>query len=176
MFGEKDGEDLRTELGITEKRADELVGIVQDMMDREAPADEYGRTSHILLEIVGRKDLNDVEKAACIFLFCCKTLNKGITPGIGKEQRECRLPEIDVSDIHMHGMGKLKKKEFIDLEGGASGMMIAPEGVGPEEALGPLMAIIMSMLRQMPKSDAQEFCRYASLTFAKIAMKGEIKL
>jgi len=168
MFKEKDEEDLKTELGITDERADELVDIVQGMMDREAPAGGYGRTSHILLEIAGRKDLNDVEKAACIFLFCCKTIER--------EPRVSRPPEIDISNMHMHGMGKLKKSQFIDIEGGSSGMMIAPEGVGPEEAIEPLMAIIISMLRQMPKNDAQEFCRYASLIFAKIAMTGEIKL
>lgn len=176
MFEEKDGEDLRTELGITEKRADELVDIVQDMMDREAPAGESGRTSHILLEIVGRKDLNDVEKAACIFLFCCKTLNKGRRLRTERDEPKISIhPEIDIHDMSMHGMGRLKKSEFIDIEGGSSGMMIAPEGVGPEEAIEPLMAIIISMLRQMPKSDAQKFCKYASLAFAKIAMTGNIK-
>ena len=182
MFAEKDGEDLRTELGLSRERADELVNTVQNIMDQDAPDGGYGRTSHILLNIAGRKDLNDVEKATCVFLFCCKALNKGGKRGKGGNLRpEIRSngpsrPEICMPHGPMHGMGELKTKEFIDIEGGASGMMVAPEGVGPEDAIGPLMAIIMSMLRQMSKSDAQEFCRHASLSFAKIAMTGDVKL
>lgn len=176
MFEETDGEDLRTELGLTSKRTDELVNIVQSMMDQETPDNEYGRTSHVLLNIAGRKDLNEVEKVACVFLFCCKTLNRGENLRTGGMSKVPRPPEICMSHMPMPGMDKLKMKEFIDLEGGASGMMIAPEGVGPEDAIGPLMTIIMSMLRQMPKSHAQEFCRHASVTFARIAITGEIKL
>ncbi len=173
MFEEEEGNDLKTELGISEERADELLNIIQSIMDREAPDDEYGRTSHILLDIAGRKDLNDVEKAACIFLFCCKALNEGRR--IGRESKGSIPPEI-ISRMSMPEMGRLKTNEFIDLERGTAGMMIAPEGVGPEEAIGPLMIIIVSMLRQMPKGNVQEFCRYASLTFARIAMTGDIKL
>ena len=177
MFKEKDEEDLRKELGLTDKRANELVDIVQSIMDQTAPEEEYGRTSHVLLNIAGRKDLNDVEKVACTFVFSCKVLNKGGIRMSGRESKRSRPPEIRTPiPMHMPGMGELKAKEFIDIEGGASGMMIAPEGVGPEDAIGPIMAILMSMLRQMPKSEAQEFCRHASLSFARIAMTGNVKL
>ncbi len=176
MFKEKDGEDLRAELGLASERSDELVNIVQSIMDQETPEGGYGRTSHILLNIAGRKDLNDVEKAACVFLFCCKALSKEGRLISGGRSKVPRPPEICMSRMPMPGMGELKTKEFIDIEGGASGMMIAPEGVGLEDAIGPLMAVLMSMLRQMPKSDAQEFCRHASLSFAKIAMTGDVKL
>ena len=179
MFREKDGkdeDDLRVELGLGSERSDELVNIVQSIMDQETPDGGYGRTSHVLLNIAGRKDLNDVEKAACVFLFCCKTLSKAGKLRLGGMSKVQRPPEICMSHMPMHGMGELKAKEFIDLEAGSAGMMIAPEGVGPEEAIGPLMGIIISMLRQMPKSEAQEFCRNASLSFAKIAMTGDVKL
>lgn len=178
MFKEKeeDEEDLRTELGLTEERADELVNIVNSMIGQEAPDGGYGRTSHVLLNIAVRKDLNDVEKAVCIFIFCCNALSKGRTLRSGRRSKVSIPPEICMPHMSIHGMGELKAKEFIDIEGGAAGMMIAPEGVGPEDAIGPLMGIIMSMLRQMPKGDAQEFCRHASLSFAKIALTGDVKL
>ncbi len=178
MFKEKeeDEEDLRTELGLTKERADELVNIVNSMIDQEAPGGGYGRTSHVLLNIAGRKDLNDVEKAACIFIFCCNALSKEGKLRSERMSKASIPPEICAHHMSMPGIGELKAKEFIDIEGKASGMMIAPEGVGPEDAVGPLMAILMSMLRQMPKSDAQKFCRYASLSFAKIALTGDVKL
>lgn len=178
MFKEKeeDEEDLRTELGLTEERADELVNIVNSMIDQETPGGGYGRTSHVLLNIAGRKDLNDVEKAACIFIFCCNALSKGGKLRSERMSKASIPPEICVPHMSMPRMGKLKAKEFIDIEGGAAGMIIAPEGVGPEDAIGPLMSIIVSMLRQMPRGDAQKFCRYASLSFAKIALTGDIKL
>lgn len=180
MFKDKDGDDLRTELGLTDKRANELVDIVQGIMDQESPDGGYGRTSHVLLNIAGRKDLNDVEKAACVFLFCCKTLNREdmIRGSVSRKSKSSRPPEIHIPHMSMPfpGMGDLKAKEFIDIEGKASGMIIAPEGIELEDAIGPLMAILMSMLRQMPKSEAQEFCRNASLSFARIAMTGDVKL
>lgn len=182
MFKEKDGEDLRTELGLTNERADELVNIIQSIMDQEVPDGGYGRTSHVLLKLAGRKDLNDVEKAACIFIFCCKALNKG-RKYKGRELRSEGgsapiSPEICITSMPIHGSEEkgLKTKEFIDLERGTSGMMIAPEGVGPEDAIFPIMDILISILRQMPKKDAQEFCRNASLLFARIAETGDIKL
>jgi hypothetical protein len=190
MFKEKDAEDLREELGLTDKRANELVDIVQSIMDQAASGGEYGRTSHVLLDIAGRKDLNDVEKTACTFIFSCKVLNKDGIGIIGSERnrsernrserntKRSRPPEIHIPSMPMPfpGMGNLKTKEFIDIEGKASGMIIAPEGVELEDAIGPIMAILMSMLRQMPKSEAQEFCRHASLSFARIAMTGDVKL
>lgn len=176
MFKEKDGEDLRTELGLANERSDELVDIVQSIMDQETPEGGYGRTSHVLLNIAGRKDLNDVEKAACVFLFCCKALSKTGKLRLGGRSKVHIPPEIRMPRMSMHGMGELKAKEFIDMEAGSTGMMIAPEGVGPEDAIGPLMAVLMSMLRQMSKRDAQEFCRNASLSFARIAMTGDVKL
>ncbi len=176
MFKEKDGEDLRIDLGFTDKRADELVDIIQTIMDQVAHGGEYGRTSHVLLSIAGRKDLNEVEKATCVFLFCCKTLKEGKVVSVRSGGRSTvRPPE---SMPFMPGMGGdgLKTKEFIDIEGGASGMMIGPEGIGPEDAIYPIMALLISILRQMPKGEAQEFCRNASLAFAKIAMTGDVKL
>lgn len=172
---EEDGEDLRTELGLTEERANELVNIVNSMIGQEAPDGGYGRTSHVLLNIAGRKDLNDVEKAVCIFVFCCNTLSKEGRLKSERRQKVSRPPEICMPHMSMPGMGELKAKEFIDLEAGAAGMMIAPEGVGPEDAVGPLMGILMSMLRQMPKDEARQFCRYASLSFAKMALTGDIR-
>lgn len=176
MFKEEDGEDIRTELGLSSERSNELVNIVQSIMDQETPDGGYGRTSHVLLNIAGRKDLNDAEKATCVFLFCCKALNKKGMSILGGIPKVSIPPEICMPRMHMSGMGKLNVKEFIDIEEGSAGMVIAPEGMGPEDAIGPLMAIIISMLRQMPKSDAQEFSRNASLSFARIAMTGEIKL
>lgn len=176
MFKEKDGECLGTELGLTSERADELLNIVQNIMDQVVLDDGYGRTSHVLLNIAGRKDLSDVEKVACVFLFCCKVLNKEESIISGGRPTVPRPSGVCMSPMSIPRIGKLKAREFIDIEGGASGMIIAPEGIELEDAIGPLMAILMSMLRQMPKSEAQEFCRRASLSFARIAVTGNIKL
>jgi len=175
MYTKRDEGNLSTELGLTEERANELVKIVQNIVSQDAPNGEYGRTSHILLNIAGRKDLSDVEKATCVFIFAHKIF-------VDRPIFEPFIHTVSVSDtpprmpcgMHMPGIGELKAKEFIDIEGGASGMMIAPEGVGPEDAVGPLMSVIMSMLRQMPKDDVRHFCRYASMSFAKIALTGDI--
>lgn len=176
MFKENDVEDLRIELGLASERADELAGIVHDIIDQEAQEGEYGRTSHILLNIAGRKDLNDVEKAACVFLFCCKILYKK-EPIISKRRPKVQIPpEISINRKFIPRMGELKIQEFIDIEAGSAGMMIAPEGVGPDDAIGPIMAILISILRQIPKKDAQEFGRNTSLSFAKMAMTGDIRL
>lgn len=175
MFRKRDEGNLSKELGLTEERANELVKIVQNIVSQDAPNEEYGRTSHILLNITGRKDLSDVEKTTCVFIFAHKIF-------VDRPIFEPFIPPVSVSNtsprmpgMRMPGMGELKTKEFIDLEGGAAGMIIAPEGVGPEDAIGPLMAIIMSMLRQMPKQEAQNFCRHASMSFAKMALTGDIR-
>lgn len=183
MSKEKDGEDLRKELGFTDERSDELVNIVQSIMDQDTPEGGYGRTSHVLLNIAGRKDLNDVEKAACVFLFCCKILEKGpeSRKWIKGSKHDDHIPHMSIPmhmpmPMPMPGSDKLKMQEFIDIEGRSSGMMIAPEGVGPEEMSGVIMALLVSILRQMPKNDVQEFCRNASLSFARIAMTGDVRL
>lgn len=179
MFKEKDGEDLMTELGLANERANELTDIVQNIMDKEAPDGKYGRTSHVLLTIAGRKDLNDVEKAVCVFIFSCKILEKGSESRkwIKGSKHDDHMPHISIPmPMRMPGSDKLKMQEFIDIEGRSSGMMIAPEGVGPEEMSGVIMALLVSILRQMPKNDVQEFCRNASLSFARIAMTGDVKL
>ncbi len=173
-----DKEDLKKELGLNDKRADELLRIVDTIMEQEVPEGEHGehgRVSHILLNIAGRKDLNDVEKATCVFLFSSRIMR-------GKESgRRKRIPKPEICiPPHIAGMvgipENLKMKEFIDIEGGGRGMIIAPEGVGPEETVFAVMHIIMTMLRQMPKSVAQEFCKNISLTFAKMAETGDIRL
>jgi len=181
MFKEKDAENLKEELGFTGERANELVDIVQILMNQETPGGEYGRTSHVLLSIAGRKDLSDVEKVTCTFIFSCKVLNKGgdCIRGSERNTKRSRPPEIHIPhmpNMAFPGMGELKAKEFIDIEGKASGMIIAPEGIELEDAIAPLMALLMSMLRQLPKAEAQEFCRHASLSFARIAMTGDVKL
>lgn len=162
----EDEEDLRKELGLSIERADELVRIVSTIMDKEAPDGGYGRTSHILLNIAGRKDLNDVEKVACVFLFSCRTMDRNRS----EQSRICPS----------HGTISLgpdiKMKEFIDIEGGLSGMVVAPEGVDFPEMTGVIMATLISMLRQMSKPEAQDFCRHASLVFAKMAISGDIRL
>ena len=183
MFREKDGEgeDLRAELGLTDKRSNELVDIVQSIMDQEALDEGYGRTSHVLLNIVGRKDLTEVERVACTFLFACRMLiNK---PKISKVSRH----SVSMSEGRSRmfpgmpsgmppGMPNLKGEEFIDIEGGIAGMIVAPEGVDKSELIVVLMTSLTSMLRGLPKKDAEDFCRQASISFAKMALTGDIKL
>lgn len=165
----EDEEDLRKELGLSIERADELVRIVSTIMDKESPDGERGRTSHVLLNIVGRKDLNDVEKVACVFLFSCRTM--------GKNRPE--QPRICPSHgtISLGSLGPdIKMKEFIDIEGGISGMVVAPEGIDPSEMAGVIMATLMSILRQMSKPEAQNFCIQAGLLFSKMGLSGDIRL
>ena len=183
MFKEKDGEDLREELGLTDKRANELINIVQTIMDQEAPDEGYGRTSHVLLGIAGRKDLTEVERVACTFFFSCKIFvnkhkaSRTARPSVcasGERERERELPRI--LPKMPPGMPNLKGEEFIDIDGGIAGMIVAPEGIDKSELIAVLMTSLVSMLRNLPKKDAQDFCRHASISFARMVMTGDIKL
>lgn len=183
MFKEKDGEDLRNELGLTPERAEELLNIIQTIIDQEAPDGGSGRTSHVLLNISGRKDLTEVERVACTFLFCCKMFmnkTKASRPSrcsnspCGEKELPRIIPKI-LSSMPP-GMPNLKEERFLDIEGGIAGMIVAPEGVDKSELAGVMMISITSLLRGMSKKDAQEFCRNASIAFARMALTGDIKL
>lgn len=155
MFATSDDEDnLREELGLTEKRGDELIKIVKTIMDQSAQGNVYGRISHVLLTIAGRKDLNDVEKVACTFLFALKVAK---------------------SDHKMPGIPKITNIG-LDPNIGIDCMVVSPEGVEMPEMMAVLMATLMSMLRRIPNDDARNFCRNASISFARIAMTGDVKL
>jgi len=166
---EKDGANLREELGLTVDRGNELMRITQSIMDQSSGNDGYGRTSHVLLSIAGRKDLNDVEKVACAFLFSCKTVN---TP-----TKIMGNPSVhNMKDTSLMDMPRIMDIDMSELQGHTSGMVVAPQGVDLSELIAVVMATLMSLLKQMPKHEAQDFCRSASLSFAKMAFTGDVKL
>ena len=146
--------DLRIELGLTEQRGDELIEIVHTTMDQSAQGDPYGRTSHVLLSIAGRKDLNDVEKVACTFLFALEIIRN--------EHKMSGMP--NVTNIGL------------DPRVGMDCIVVASEKVNVSEMMAVMMATLMSLLRQIPNSDAREFCKKASLAFVRIAMTGDVRL
>jgi hypothetical protein len=153
---------LVEELGLTMERATELEKITQTIMDNSTTDNGYGRTSHVLLSIVSRKDLSDAEKAVCTFIFSSR-----INDNPHDDMCECKKYEdkpkfagIDITDIRL----------------GISGMVVASDKIEPIELIAVMMASVTSLLRKMPKTDAQNFCRHASLSFARMAMTGDIKL
>ena len=179
MFKEKDGEDLRAELGLTDKRANELVNIIQTIMDQETPDGGYGRTSHVLLNMAGRKDLTEVERVACTFLFACRMLIPKVSKGsISSVYKPGERPGIFPGMVSgmPPGMPNLKGEEFIDIEGGIAGMIVAPEGIDKSELITVLMTSLVSMLKDLPKKDAENFCRHMSISFARMALTGDVKL
>jgi len=131
---DKEDKLLREELGLTLERYNELARITQRIMDQSADSQGLGRTSHVLLSIAGRKDLNDVEKATCIFMFACRVIN---------------------------------------VAGHISGMVVVPQRVELPELVSVVMATLLSLVEQMPKSEAQDFCRFASVSLAKMAEGGQ---
>jgi len=164
----KDEANLREELGLTVERGDELMRITQSIMDQSSGNDGYGRTSHVLLGITGRKDLNDVEKVACAFLFACKTVNAPMNiMGNSSVHNMKDMPHMD--------MPRIMDIDMSELQGHISGMVVAPQGVVLRELIAVVMATLMSLLGQMPKHEAQDFCRSASLSFAKMAFTGDMK-
>lgn len=166
MFADdKDGANLREELGLTVERGKELLRITQSIMDQCLGDKERGRISHVLLHIAGRKDLNEVEKAVCIFIFACKTVQipTNMESSIqDMNERPTDMPR--VMDIDMGGF-----------RGHISGMVVAPQGVELEELTAVVMATLMSLIRQMPKNEAQDFCRCASISLAKMAFTRDMK-
>lgn len=146
--------NLREELGLTVERGDELMRIAQSIMDQCAGDQAYGRISHFLLCIAGRKDLNDVEKVACTFLFALEIIRN--------EHKMSGMPNIT-------NIG-------LDPRVGMDCIVVASEKVNVSEMMAVMMATLVSLLRQIPNSDAREFCKKASLAFVRIAMTGDIRL
>lgn len=164
FFDSKDGISIREELGLTVERGDELSKIMRTAIDQCTSAEGYGRTSHVLLNIAGRKDLNDVEKVACVYLFFSNTIFD--------------KSSIDKSNIDKSNMDTLRIKN-IDITKNMTrmtGMMIAPQEVEPIELITVLLSSILVILRDMPKSSAREFCSEISMSFAKMAFTGDIHL
>ena len=154
--------DIREELGLTVERGDELERITQSIMDQSTDNHGRGRTSHVLLHIASRKDLNDVEKVACVFIFTCKTANMRTDTAKSHLDR-------DMKDMHLD-MPIIADVDIEGLLGGISGMMVASQGVELPELITVIMATLMSLIRQMPKREAKDFCRVASTSFAMMAL------
>lgn len=140
---------LREELGLTEERYRELLKITQSVIDKYTDNTGYGRTSHVLLSIAGRKDLTVVEKATCVFTFGSLLKN-------------------DIPDTHDCGM-EITDMNILGDYGNIAGIMIAPCEADLSELIFVVMATLTSLVEQMPKREAQEFCRNASMAFARMA-------
>lgn len=156
MFLEESGDDMRTELGLTKERSNELVRITKSIVDSNA-VNGAGRTSHVLLSISGRKDLNDTEKVICSFMFACQDMHKGFI-------RE--KPKTAMIDIG--------KEMNIGMDIGC--VVVAPDGMERREIMTMTMAMLMSQLRDMPKPTMKDLCKNLSELFAKISETGEVKL
>lgn len=128
-IGEEDigEEDLRTELGLTVERGDELIRIIDSVMAQYTDDRGCMRMSHVLLHIASRKDINDVEKAACVFLLMCKA-KEMVVPKTKNMNRSARVnkdttPRIMDIDTEI-AMGRV------------SGMIVAPEGIELADGYG----------------------------------------
>ena len=154
--------DIREELGLTEERGDELVRIAHSIMDQCSDEQGYVRTSHVLLQVAGRKDLSDVEKAACVFILAVKAGKPS-----EREKRERKMP--DREDIPRDISG-IMNFDMEALNGHISGMVVAPDGIELPELIAGIMAILISMIKNMPEEDAKYICRIASMSFARMAL------
>lgn len=161
MFLGESGNDMREELGLTKERANELMRITHSIVRNHA-TNGMGRTSHILLSISGRKDLNDTEKVICSFIFACEFSENMY--GEGREGREGpRTTHFDIGSEMNMGMN-------MDC------VVIAPDGMKKRDVVALTMAMLMSQLKEMPCSVRKDFCKSVSILFAKIAESGEVKL
>lgn len=186
------------ELGLTVERATQLERITQNIMDKFSEGSGYGRISHVILSIVSRKDLSDLEKTVCTYIFCSKTKFVDDDHGDGEEVPD--MPRIvDTNDRHgtvrMDGksniidfdMGSIIGESTIDgsIIGhsgkgnpiiGISGKIFAPPGVDPKDLSYVITTMLISLLGQLPKDDAKDFCRNMSMAFMKMAITGDMKL
>lgn len=186
------------ELGLTVERSTQLERITQNIMDKSSEGSGYGRISHVILSIVSRKDLSDLEKTICAYIFCSKTKFVDDDHGDGEEVPD--MPRIiDTRDksgtVRLDGkkniinfdmgpivggpmiggpiMGNTEKGEHIV---GFSGRIITPPEVDPKELSYIIVSMLISLLGQLPKDDAKDFCKNMSITFMKMAMTGDMKL
>lgn len=158
--------DIRKELGLTAERGDELERITQSIMDQSVDKYGHGISSNVLLSIASRKDLNDVEKVACVFIFACNTVYRSVSVAgryMVQNREDIDMPK--VSDIDIGGF-----------RGHMSGMLVAPQEVELPELIAVVMATLISLVRQMPKREAKDFCMIASTSFAMMALDGDTKL
>lgn len=173
---EDDRNNLRIDLGLTVERANELSRIIQAMLDQESSnASRSGRTSHVLLNIAGRRDLTDVEKAVCVFIFSTKV-----------NFSDYSVPMFDetvMPDMHIVDIGRMpkvtsgmKEREFIDIERGITGMIVSPEGIDKYDMINVVMSTLVAVLGDVPKYKAMDICREMSISFARMALTGNIKL
>lgn len=156
MFFGENGNDMREELGLTIERGNELVRITHSIVNSNV-TNGTGRTSHVLLSISGRKDLNDTEKVICAFIFASGGNNSGFIGGGPKTTR------FDIGREMNMGMN-------VDC------VVVAPDGMGTRDIVAMTMAMLMSQLREMPNPVLKDFCTGASKLFAKIAETGEVRL
>lgn len=161
--------DIRKELGLTVERSDELERITQSIMDQSVDEHGHGRSSHVLLHIASRKDLNDVEKVACVFIFSCKTAN--IRANAVRSHLAHKMEDIDIADMPI-----ITDIDSGGFRGSISGMVVAPQGVELSELIAVVMATLMSLVRQMPRREAKDFCKIASTSFAMMALDRDMKL
>lgn len=162
---------LAEELGLTMERVKELEKITRTIVNNSTAENGYGRTSHVLLSIVSRKDLSDIEKIVCTFVF-----SNRINDNLHNDMRRCKEQEDMCRCEEQEDMPKFADINISDLESGISGMIIAPDGVEPTMLIAIMMASVTSLLRKMPKTDAQNFCSHVSLSFARMAVTGDIRL
>ena len=151
VIGEDEG-DMRSELGLTEERGNELVRITRSIVE-QITENGMGRTSCVLLSISSRKDLTDTEKVICSFIFSCGCF--------------------DVGEI---GNKPNNTKSYHDIGKNMDCIVVAPDGMGERDIMAMTMAILMSQLGQMPRHAVKYYCKGASELFAKIAETGEVRL
>lgn len=188
FISKKEEIGLGDELGLTYDRIKELTMITRTIIDKYTNNEGYGRTSHVLLEIVGRKDLTDLEKVACTFVFTNKIagemVEKPTVNDLYNLDDILHIDEITESIDMLERMTKdMSKKvprviiplgatdfDFIDPQLGIAGKIITPQNADMSEMLTIIMAIMMSILGNVPKPIAKRFCETASKELAKIAI------
>ncbi len=174
FYDKKEDNDLRKDLGLSEERSLELMKILGSIETNMSQGGQ-GRTSHVLLGICSRRDLSDLEKIICSFMFACIHYDSSdIDDG----------NDIDASDIE--NLGNIKGDERCVGGMGCIGdtmnignmrcAVVAPSEIGKENVMAIAMSMLLEQLRQIPKSEMMYVCAKISKLFAKISETGEIKL
>ncbi len=150
MFLEENADvcfSIGEELGISENRGSELIRITRSIEIREAK-EGLGRTSHVLLGISARKDLSDLEKIVCSFIFSCMHIDSGT---IGN------------------------KYDFSKLDMNTDCVVVAPSGMNKGDIMCATMCVFLEQLKHVPRSDAKNFCDKMSKLFAKMAQEENLE-
>ncbi len=162
MFGsdrKEENSDMRRELGLSDDRGLELMDILSSIENRDTK-DGKGRTSHVLLDISVRKDLSDLEKVVCAFIFSCKHFDSSLI--MNKDD--------NLNVVKPHKIVSSQKNTNVNC------VVMTPGGVDNIDIMVATVSVLLEQLKQVPQHEAIDFCDRMSKILANIARTGKIEL